>query len=324
MTFPTASAVLSTKALEEQVLSQYELEKPVYCYLWRWGLNDTYVVYTGQNKALLRVYANTTNQHTQATVQAEIDILNFLANHDVPVATAIQRKDRRWLTEIPVAEGVRHAVLFKWIEGTMPPDLTPEISYQAGQALAQFHTTMDSITVPFERHHSDIAYLIDKPLERIKAFPLFANNTKQLAYLSEVCQMLRQKVQMLPHTAPAYGICHGDFMNSNTIVDNNGKLVIIDFDFANYGWRLLDIGTFIWIEAINKKPVHREFLQGYDAVRPLSDMEHEVLPYFVLLRHIWLLGGSGLLNIHRHGVEWLSGDYFDKFIIFIRDWFRER
>src|SRR5688572_29417212 len=186
MTFPTASEVLSAKALEEQVLSQYRLNQPVYCYLWRWGLNDTYIVYAGQHRALLRVCANTTNQHTQATVQAEIDILNFLYNHHIPVARAIQRSDGRWLTEIPVAHEARYAVLFHWIEGATPHEPTPEISYQMGQALAQFHQAMDTATVPFERHHSDIAYLIDKPLERIKAFPPFAKHEEHLSYLGEV------------------------------------------------------------------------------------------------------------------------------------------
>ena len=79
--------------------------------------------------------------------------------------------------------------------------------------------------------------------------------------------MLKQKVQQLPRTAPEYGICHGDFMSGNTLLDSSGRLVIIDLDFAGYGWRLFDLATFVWIQGQGEHSAHRDvqqaLLEGY-------------------------------------------------------------
>jgi Ser/Thr protein kinase RdoA (MazF antagonist) len=326
--FPVVSSLLSTDALVEQILSVYHLDKPVQCYLWRYGLNDSYVVYAGEKKAFLRIYANTTNKHTQSNIQAEVNILNFLHEQGVPVATAISRHDGQTVTEIHAPEGTRYAVLFNFVESNpQRGDLTADICFQCGAALAQFHQTIDTAKQPFERHHNDLVYLLDKPLERIRSFPPFTRYEKHFDYLDEVSAILKQKVETMPRTQPTYGICHGDFMDGNTIITPDNTVTIIDFDFANYGWRVFDLGTFIWIHASHKNPSWREFqvalINGYESIRPLSPVERDMLPYFVLLRHIWLLGGSGLLNIQRHGIEWLMGDAFDNFVAFIREWLNE-
>jgi Ser/Thr protein kinase RdoA (MazF antagonist) len=326
--FPAISSLLSTDTLVEQILSAYNLDKPVQCYLWRYGLNDSYVVYAGEKKAFLRIYANTTNQHTQANIQAEVDILNFLDERGVPVATAIPRKDGQYVTAIHAPEGTRHSVLFNFVESNpQRGELIAEICFQCGKALAQFHQTIDTSPNTFERHHHHLENLLDKPLERIRSFAPFARQRKHFDYLDEVSAILKQKAEALPQTKPAYGICHGDFMVGNTIITPDNTLTIIDFDFANYGWRVFDLGTFIWIHASHKNPSWREFqaalINGYESIRPLNPVERDMLPYFVLLRHIWLLGGSGLLNIQRHGIEWVVGDAFDNFVAFIREWLVE-
>jgi Ser/Thr protein kinase RdoA (MazF antagonist) len=104
-------------------------------------------------------------------------------------------------------------------------------------------------------------------------------------------------------------------------------MAIIDLDFCAYGWRVYDLATYIWLQVENdvslrkaRQPVFDALLEGYQSVRPLSDAERRALPHFVLVRHNWLLGGSGIPRSPRFGISWLTGGYFERFMGFIRGW----
>lgn len=67
---------------------------------------------------------------------------------------------------------------------------------------------------------------------------------------------------------------------------------MFDFDQCGYGWCAFDIGkfrhvTYAWkIDASVRKP----FLEGYQAIRPLSAVELAAIPVFTKVAHIWVMG----------------------------------
>jgi len=64
------------------------------------------------------------------------------------------------------------------------------------------------------------------------------------------------------------------------------------------------------------------FLEGYQAVRPLSRTELEVLPFFVILHQIWLLG-IGAKNLPNIGVGLFQNWVFEMVMPFIKEWVQE-
>jgi Ser/Thr protein kinase RdoA (MazF antagonist) len=107
--------------------------------------------------------------------------------------------------------------------------------------------------------------------------------------------------------------CHGDFHGWNAHVDETQQLTFFDFDCCGKGWRAYDIATFFWGARIRDKHKKRcsNFLRGYTEVRQLSDADLASIPYFVAVRHIWLVGvlaanGSDL------GFGWMDDKYMDR------------
>ena len=81
--FPVAWSVLDGPALAEQVLSRYPVGKGATCEFIRSGVNDTYRVRDGASSYYLRVYVH--GWRELHDIEAEVDLLNHLHAHDVPV-----------------------------------------------------------------------------------------------------------------------------------------------------------------------------------------------------------------------------------------------
>jgi Ser/Thr protein kinase RdoA (MazF antagonist) len=60
-----------------------------------------------------------------------------------------------------------------------------------------------------------------------------------------------------------------------------------DFDMCGAGWRAYDIATFLIDEP---EPTAAAFLEGYAAVRAVTDAELASLPLFQIVQSIWVLG----------------------------------
>ena len=57
---------------------------------------------------------------------------------------------------------------------------------------------------------------------------------------------------------------------------------------------------------------------GYRDERDINDIDLQVTPYFVALRHLWLLG-LHMGNRQDWGVGWMNDAYFDDAIKFFRE-----
>ncbi len=341
--FPIQRSVLSTQALAEGVLSRYEFGENVTCHLLTRGLNDSYLVTAAptaapdptttviktaaSRKAILRVY--TGGWRTPAQIEAEIALLDLLAAHDIAAPTAIKGKDGTTLQALNAPEGTRHAVLFSYLEGAPAHRFTTRQCTAWGKLLARFHALVDKKGATYDRPRFDLAALVDEPLARLEGFSPYAAYSEDIAYLKQVAAMLKTEALRLPTTAPAWGFCHGDVNLSNVLFTEDGAPQLIDFDLCGYGWRVYDIATVIWAFVVDESTIYKgrqnvrdAFLAGYQSVRKLSKAELSALPFFVLLRHLWLLG-SGIRLSREFGVGWLVGGYFEHYMQFLREWLTE-
>jgi len=292
--FPVTYSLLSQEALLSHIKDHYEVHEPVSLQYFLRGMNDTYVLTTGQGKYIFRVYRADRRNHSE--IAFELDVLNDLHVKGVNVSVPINRKDGTFINNFLVVEGVKHGVMFSYAEGDEKPIHAIEDSYLFGQAVAQIHKGTDNFSSEHVRGNLDFVHLIEKPLDTIKSH--MEHRQEDYDFLHDLA--MRLKTQIVNHLEEGldWGLCHGDLHgNTNVAFTDEGTLTHYDFDICGYGWRAYDIAEFRLAREIhsghNKDEVEKlwdAFLKGYRDIRFISDNDVNVVPVFVVLRQLWLFG----------------------------------
>ncbi len=295
---PVQRSIVSADALASVVAAAYGLDG-VRCHLIKSAMLDTYQVTAASGPAILRIYP--ASRRTEAEILAELDVLAYLHAADVSVSVPIRQRSGEQLLTIQAPEGVRCAALFTYAPGRpLSQQCTPQYAHAYGQALAQVHTVADTLPQLPLRPRLDLATLLDQPLAALAS--AFAQRDTDWAFLRQVAAAIRPHIAALPTEPPCYGLCHGDAGSANAHVTADGRLTLFDFDMCGVGWRAYDIATFLIDEP---ESIAASFLEGYTAVRALTDTELASLPLFQIVQSIWVLGlradyindwGSSLLS----------------------------
>jgi Ser/Thr protein kinase RdoA (MazF antagonist) len=262
------------------------------------------------------------NWRTSEHMMAELELLHFLHRRQLHVPQPIACKDGAYVQTLSAPEGPRYAVLFTFVPGA-PYQPTTTDSQRYGQALAQFHDITHDYPADRAAWHFEPAAMIDQPLALLQ--PWFTDHPADFAYLMDIAATLRQATSQLPRTAPAYGICHGDVNNGNIHFMEERQWALLDFEYVGYGWRVFDIATFFNNQLVEHGKTERTqrlldaFLEGYQSVRPLSQLELEVLPSFVILRQFWLWG-IGVKFQANIGFALFQDWVFERCLPFVKAW----
>lgn len=323
--FPVQRSLLSAPALAERVLlPNYDLPGSLTCRFWSRGINDLYLIEAEGVKLVLRI--SPTGWRSYEHLAAEIELLRFLHQHRISTPQPVPQKDGAYVQTLHAPEGPRYAVLFTFVPGAPPDEMTEGESYRFGRAIAQLHIVTDGYPTDRAGFRFDPADMVDRPLGRLR--PLFAEHQDDFDYLVRMAADSKQAADRLPRKAPEYGICHGDVNNSNVHFDGPDEWALLDFEYFGYGWRVFDIGAFFdnQLFALGKteraESISDAFLEGYQSLRPLSPIELAVLPSFVMLRQIWLLG-MGAKNIPNIGLSLFQHWVFDRCMPLVRAWMAE-
>jgi Ser/Thr protein kinase RdoA (MazF antagonist) len=285
--FPVTHTTLAGDALLHAILPAYDIGAPRQCKLLQRLLNDTYLVETEQTKYILRVYR--AGWRTEADIRYEIDLLNALDQHGIPVATPVPRRDGDYLCTVSALEGLRPLVLFTYAEGA-PPEFAETAQMERYSALlAQIHTLTTTFSSPHSRFPLDLDHLLYSPLTA--TLPHLSDPADR-RYLEQVAPRLVDTLNALPLTALDYGVCHGDTHNGNIHIDPHGAMKLFDFDCCGVGWRAYDLATFYWAATWERSDsaTWTAFLTGYTDRRPLQSVELAAIPLFACLRQIWFMG----------------------------------
>ena len=320
--FPATHSVLSVTALTDILLPEYgltDIDEVVY---YQAGLNDTYLIKClDNNKYILRAYRK--DWRSLSDINCEIDVLNFLHKHNIAVSTPIPRLDKKFISTVRAAEGIRHIVLFSYAEGK---NLAYESDheYEAliyGQTLGKLHNALDNFTSTHQRFKIDNQHLIDKPLESIKDF--LHHRQDDWGYIKQLAEKIKQQFSAYPVNSLKYGFCHGDLNSANAHLHNK-KLTLFDFDCCGEGYFAYDLAVFRWGVRLQKKEdkLWKPFIQAYKNERHLNNAELKSISLFIGMRHLWHLGLHTLLSADR-GRHWIDDNYFDQQIQFLKDWEHE-
>lgn len=284
--FPAIYSTLSPQALIEGVLTKYELGAIDQCLFWNRGLSDIYLIETVNQSYILKVSHH--HWRSKSDIQFELEFLDFLSQHNIPVANPLETKDGKLFVTINAVEGDRYGALFHYAPGEVPlGDLSIDQSNILGQTLGRIHQTSLKFNTQTPRQPLNLKYLLDDSLEVIS--PCLSDRNNDLSYLTNTIAKIKQQLSYLEQTEPLWSICWGDPHSGNVHFTVNNQITLFDFDQCGYGWRIFDIAKFLQVSlsaGMNRK-VRDAFFAGYQTIQKLTDLEIESLQVATQMAHIW-------------------------------------
>lgn len=310
---PVIHSLPSSQALKQNVLCHYQLLGNFQsCHLLKRGLNDTYLVETVRKRYILRVYRH--SWRTKEEIDFEIELLNFLHKNNLAISYPIEKITGDFTTAIAAPEGTRYTALFSYASGkAVGKKLNSEQSWKLGETVAAIHQTTNNFKSSFNRPELNNEYLLDVSLNAIA--PLYKHRETDITYLHKQIEELKMNLLdlNLPNSAPFYGICIGDVHAGNTHFNRINQPTLFDFDQCGYGWRAFDIGKFINTAIVWKldNKIIRSFLDGYQTICKLSNIELLAIPIFTKIAHIWVMGISASVVGDVLPYSWFTDDWLD-------------
>lgn len=319
--FPVRYSQLNPDRIRSEIIDRYGFKETLSCRFFHSGINDTFLIKTDNNNYYLRV--SLAGIRNKCDYDEEVSIINTLCLNSIRVAAPVICLDGSFIWEINAPEGQRYAVLFEEAKQVKNDDDIKK-TYNLGRMLAQLHIVADENNFKVSRPPIDLIKLAEKPLEIIQ--PHLAHRVPDYVFLKNAAEELCRYVEHnFNHDKPYYGYCHGDIHCGNVYFEET-KPTIFDFDCMGYGWRIYDICVYAWTESFrDEKYIEKEpwsaFLDGYNSLRKLSDIELASINVFAALRELWLIGlHAEFININN-SCNWFNDGYFDYHIGIFKLWY---
>lgn len=228
-----------------------------------------------------------------AAIRSELWWMARLADAGVPVPRPVPTRDGQLVAETPG----RAASVVSWVEGSQIGDGATPLESDApvvahrhdalGRLIARMHNATDDLSLPpdFERSHWDRAALVgDAPL-----WGRFWENPALTAAERDLLVTARATADaaLARHEAEGvdFGLIHADVLRENVLSDG-GRLSLIDFDDAGFGYRGYDLATALvqGLEDPMSSVASLALLDGYRAERRLDAPPLGDVALFVALR----------------------------------------
>lgn len=299
---PVLKSFIAEQALTHNIKTGYGLSV-VRCQLITAFMRDVYLVTADQKRYIFYLYRH--QQRTGSEIRAEWQFVDFLYAHGVAVAPAILSKSGEYVLPIAAPEGNRFGVLTTYVAGE---HLRQRSSLEAvkayGRLIAQIHTLADEMPFPLTRPVNDVESILKQSLAAFAAEVIDRPRDKD--YLSECAAILLARIKGLPKEKPLYGMIHGDVIRTNAQVSEEGVVTVLDFDLCGLGWRMYDIASYLIVirGLADELALEQAFLNGYQEVRPLTEIEQEMMPVFEAIRAIFSIGVPAM-NVNQWGSAYL-------------------
>ncbi|WP_438350714.1 phosphotransferase [Paenibacillus sp. FA6] len=321
MYFPVTYSTLSDNALTEYLIKKYEITDIIKTTYYLRGMNDTYLVTASEQKYIFRVYRGDWRKN-YSEVGFEIDLLQYLSEQGISVSLPIPDAEGELIQVIRAPEGNRFGVLFTFAEGSEKAIDDNEISNIFGRAVADIHLKGDNFQSNYLRPDINLDYLIKQSLLTIES--AMQHRKEDFKILENAANQLEKIIE--EQHGLDWGICHGDLHgNTNVSFKDDLSMTHYDFDLCGYGWRAYDIAEFRLAREIrlghdNEKleEIWNAFMKGYKSIRPLSDNDLRVIPVFVGIRQLWLMGLC-LKDPHINGSIDYDDDFIDEKLIYFKN-----
>lgn len=255
------------------------------------GRREAYLLQTELGRLVLKI---TDPGRAEELVKSDTGILEYIACFDFPAPQPLFTRHKQLY--LPFED--RFFYLYRFVEGKTPTPSAPMLS-ACGSLLATLHNLPIEDAARRSLHRP--AYLLDE----LKGWLLAAPDTPEQ-------QRMAQEVLAMVEEFPSFeglpeGLIHTDPYFVNLLDGVDGRMYLIDWEDAGISYPLIDIGyvghlsTYLPHDRLNlgltgDEPVTwrpdwaQAFLDGYQAIRPLTRREQELFPWAVRLNfmiYIW-------------------------------------
>ena len=266
--------------------------------------NVTFRVTDGVDGAAYVLRLHRPGYHTLDELNSERVWLRALDDAGIAVPVPVAARDGSDYVPVNVVatDEQRLAGVSRWTEGELLEavlERTTDVATlercftQLGALMATLHNQASNWAVPahFRRHAFDVNGLMgDAPFwGRFWEHPLLAPEQRTL--LLNAREQIRGALQRYGCDQQTYSLIHADLHSGNLLV-NGDRLIVIDFDDAGFGWHQYDIA--VALRHLRKHAyfaaIQRALIVGYRSKRALSDDALALVPMFLLIRGMALLG----------------------------------
>lgn len=177
--------------------------------------------------------------------------------------------------------GSYFGVIYPFVPG-IPPGPSDYTCREVGAALATLHSLKhDQKLLENLRPHESVGFGAQEILN-------YSRNAKCPSDYKEAFDyFFPDQLQAFLAAPFEKGIIHGDLYYDNTLFNNNQLSAVLDFEQAGRGEYLLDLGISLSGTCLEKgriiTPLVNSYLEGYEAIRPLSALELKFLDQAIIL-----------------------------------------
>lgn len=304
-----------TKNVYNQILSEYNLGELKKSKVFTHGSVQTNVLLqTQKGSVVLRYYKS----RSKKSVEFEINLIKFLVKHEFPCPAPIKNKAGKFIGSLEN----RSYVIFEYIDGVHLKKPSEVQKKQLVQKVAELQNIVGKYCPPNKGSRWNYNVKLCKKLSQSKAKELGTKNAKEkLKWYQAALGNLH-----LPSNLPK-GVCHCDFHFANILFKNSKFKALIDFDDANYTYKIFDLAAIMdpFVSAFNhntwkkfKKDQNvfnfsetKKIVAHYQKYRPLNDNEKrhlfDVFKLVILIYCLWnFFEGEASDFFERRKIEYLD------------------
>jgi Ser/Thr protein kinase RdoA (MazF antagonist) len=237
--------------------------------------------------------------HTLAELESEQLWTDALSRFGISVPAAVKTHKGDYFTSVDCDGSTRYVGLVHWLEGRplselsfSPEDLCGMLS-SLGQICARMHNQASAWCVPpgFERHHLNVdGFFGEAPFwGRFWEVPDLTTAQRDLVLVAR--EKIIDQLTAYGENQQTYSMIHADLHHQNLMV-NDERLTVFDFDDAGFGWHQYDLAVALheYRNRENFDELKSSIIQGYRQERSISDGDLALLPLFLLVRNLALIG----------------------------------
>lgn len=271
-----ASYTSITQQVGEEILALYGKYKILELSPLSLGIsNSNYRVTLQDHPPLVLKISNDKNT---SDLREEQKILNFLSQFRFPYSLIpFLTKEGDLIYE----HGPYYGVIYPFIEGKIPA-INSHTCFEIGKGLAALHSLkLGEGASSYVRNFDVVGFSAQTILDYLK------QSDCPRDYKTIFEQVFPDRLQKFIEANLPSGLIHGDLYYDNTLFDEGGLKVILDFEQGGLGPYLFDIGVSISGTCLQNGFVLDDyvdyFMKGYQSVRKLTDIENELFETSILL-----------------------------------------
>ena len=272
--------------------------------LLKYRENAVFRVATADGRpAALRIHRH--GYHSDDALRSELAWMQALRADGIDAPGVVPTLDGESFATVAVDEvpAPRQVDMMEWLTGqpfgTLETGLSSGILDihaafpRVGHLVARLHAHALRWSLPegFVRHAWDTDGLLGERPVWGRFWELESLKPEQRRLIDTARRQARRDLVAYGKPPQAYGLIHADFLMDNLILGND-RVKVLDFDDCGYGWHLFDLATiFLFFRGQGTfDAVRHAVIEGYRAVRALSDEELARMPLFYLVRSFTYLG----------------------------------